>query len=62
MSSKFDEFLFALIYLTDERNRKEPRVQIIESWYAKAQALFSEAVSEAVKLELEAIKLEVVVK
>lgn len=59
--SKLDEFLFALIYLTDERSKEKPRSEIIDSWYGRAQELFTEAIREAVKSELEAIELEIVV-
>jgi len=60
--SKLDEFLFALIYLTDERSKGSPRAEVIDSWYTRAQVLFAEAISEAVKSELEAIELEVIVR
>lgn len=59
--SKFDEFLFALIYLADERSKEKPSVEMIDSWYQRAQELFESAISEAVRQEIESIDLQIVV-
>ena len=57
----FEQFVFALMSLMDERQREKPLIQVIDNWYSHAQALFEQAVSSAVKAELERIKLEIVV-
>lgn len=60
--SKFDEFLFALICLADERDKAKPSVEVIDSWYRRAQGLFEAVVSEAVRREVESINLRIVVE
>ena len=59
---KFDEFLFALICLTDERGKKKPNIEVIDNWYQHARELFNAAVSEAVRLEIGKIKLRIIVE
>lgn len=64
MSDKglFDEFLWSLVYLTDERKKDRPSREVIDSWWERAETLFHKAVREAVRAELTAVELEVVVK
>lgn len=54
------DFVFALLYMTDERTKAEPCSELIDSWYDEAQRLFKVAVTEAVQHEMAA--LEVIVR
>ena len=57
----FDDFLLALLCLTDERGKEKPNAETINSWYEKARDLFRAAVREAVEAELQKVELAVVV-
>ena len=58
--SAIGDFIFALLYLTDERAKVKPDAEITDLWYAEAEQAFKKAVAEAVRREMAA--LEVVVR
>lgn len=58
----FEQFVYAMMAFMDERAKDNPHPEIIRNTYDRAQILFGQAVSEAVKAELNKIRLEIVVK
>ena len=61
-TSLFDQFLFALLYVHDERAKDTPNPTVVDCWWDRAQELFLEAVQDEVKRQLESLKARIVIE